>query len=130
MNVDKQTEIYNKGFKAGQEHIEPSSKTIKMIEEIKAMISNSYSNRELDGFHDRILEELTQIKTQTTATNGRLRSTEKRQATFMGGLIVLSIVVVPILVWALSELVGLSNIEYRIQNGIQQELSQYEITIQ
>jgi len=83
-----------------------------------------YTNRELrEKWHD-LYGTLQRIEIQTTATNGRVDALERWKYLGMGATSVLSFLVVPILVWALSILV---NMDSRIQLSIDRALSTYEI---
>lgn len=83
-----------------------------------------YTNRELrEKWHD-ISGDLQEIKTQTTRTNGRVTALEQWKYVGMGATGILSFLVVPILVWALSILV---NMDQRIQQSVDRALSVYEI---
>lgn len=109
-----------------------------------------FSNREIqelfkaaderaDAFHSQLTQHMTsfeldvrgslaRIEMQTTKHNGRMTSIERWQYMFIGGIGVLTVIVVPLLVWALSVL---SNIDGRIQESTQravdQALSAYDI---
>lgn len=86
-----------------------------------------YTNREIrEKWHD-IATDLQEIKMQTTRTNGRVTTLEQWKYIGMGATSVLSFLVVPILVWALSILVGM---DARIQQSVDRALSAYEISKQ
>lgn len=67
---------------------------------------------------------LEKILIQTTTTNGRVTALEKWQYTSMGAVGVLSIIVVPILCWALWVLV---NIQGQVHNAVDDALQAYDI---
>lgn len=85
-----------------------------------------YTNREIDTIinglsvrlDDRLTEQdktLARIETQTIKTNGSVASIQKWRERSMGGVIVAGILIIPILGWALTQLVG---IDTKIQNDI------------
>ncbi len=83
-----------------------------------------YSNREIrEKWHD-ISNDLQDIKLQTKMTNGRVTIIERWQYTFMGGLGVLTFIVVPLLAWALYTL---SNINETVHKSVDEALSAYNI---
>lgn len=84
-----------------------------------------YSKREVDNFHGDIRKDLKDIKTQTTLHNGRMSTMEKWQAYMTGGMTVLTLIVVPILGWALWVLI---NIQGQVHNAVDDALSAYNIT--
>lgn len=60
--------------------------------------TGNYSNRELDHFFGDIKSSLKRIEEQVTKTNGRVSSLEKWRWMVVGGLMVLSAIVLPIVV--------------------------------
>lgn len=95
-----------------------------------------YSNRELrEKWHDlgndvqqvtRSLElGFKRVQDRQDTANGRVSSLEQWKYTGMGAVTVLSFLVVPLLIWALSVLVS---IDGRIQTAIDRALSAYEIS--
>lgn len=90
-----------------------------------------YSNREIrEKWHD-ITNDLQNILTQTTKTNGSVADINKWRERMNGGATVagifMSIVVLPILGWALYVLVNLPN---TVHEAVDQALSVYDITNQ
>ena len=105
-----------------------------------------FSNREIkelfkaaddraDAFHEKLTEKmdtfevdvrqsLSRIELQTTQHNGRMTKVEKWQSYISGGMTVLTIIVVPILAWALWVLV---NIQGQVHNAVDDALSAYNI---
>lgn len=87
-----------------------------------------YSNREIQEKWNDIASTLQEIKTQTKLTNGRVTSLEKWQYTVIGGVAVLTLIVVPLLGWALYIL---SNIQSQVTTAAHQAvddaLSAYDI---
>lgn len=85
-----------------------------------------YTNRELrEKWHD-IANDLQNIILQTTKTNGRVTLLEQWKYVGMGATGVLSFLVIPILIWALSILV---NMDSRIQSSVDRALSAYEVQV-
>lgn len=84
-----------------------------------------YSPREIrEKWHD-IANDLQTIIDQTTKTNGRVTALEQWKYIGMGATSILSFLVIPILIWALSILI---NMDQRIQQSVDRALSVYEIT--
>lgn len=85
-----------------------------------------YTNREIrEKWHD-IANKLQDIKLQTTATNGRVTNLERWQYTFIGGISILTLIVVPLLAWALYVL---SNINDTVHKSVDSALSAYDIQV-
>lgn len=85
---------------------------------------------EIKGIVGGIKEDVTEIKTQVKATNGKVRSLEIWRSFILGGLAILGILVVPVLIWALTSLLGIGNIDTKVQSALQYELSKYEVIIE
>lgn len=66
-------------------------------------MATDYSKREIDGFLQRIDEKLDRIETQTTKTNGNVRTLQIWRAYLTGGLAILSILIVPIILIMVAE---------------------------
>lgn len=81
-----------------------------------------YMKREIDEKFEDIKDSLDRIEIQTTKHNGRLTSVEKMQYLAIGGVSVLSVVVIPILGWALFVLV---NVNTTVDKQVAQALSVY-----
>lgn len=84
--------------------------------------------------HDRIHTELLttleknsqEIKTRLDVANGRTKTNERIIAMAQGGLIILSMILVPMLGWALYELV---NMHGTVVDIIEKELSTYQFEL-
>lgn len=61
------------------------------------MKEEEYSKREIDTFMDEITATLGRIETQTTKTNGSVRSLQVWRGFITGGLAILAIIVIPLL---------------------------------
>lgn len=89
-----------------------------------AIEDHPYMNRELDEMFGDIKGSMSRIETQTIRTNGRVTVIERWQYSFMGGIAVLTIIVVPLLAWALYVL---SNIQETVHKSVDEALSAYDI---
>lgn len=85
----------------------------------------AYSNREIDEKWQDIANSLSRIEIQTTTTNGRVKTLEKWMYLVMGGTGVLSLIVIPILSWALFTLV---NIDSKVHAAVDEALSAYQVS--
>lgn len=83
-----------------------------------------YSNREIDEKWRDISATLTRIEEQTVKTNGRVGALERWKYIGMGATSVLTLIVVPILAWALWVLV---NIQGQVHSAVDDALSAYDI---
>lgn len=86
-----------------------------------------YSNREIREKWHETANTLQEIRIQTKATNGRVTELEKWQYISMGAVAVISVIVVPLLAWALYVL---SNIQQTVHTSVDQALSAYNIKAQ
>ena len=85
-----------------------------------------YLNREIDEKWKDITDSLSRIEAQTTKTNGRVTALEMWKNVEVGAISILTFLVVPVLIWALSILV---NMDARIQQSVDRALSAYEIIV-
>lgn len=86
------------------------------------------TNRELMHFIKDIKENVSDIKFQTTTTNGKVAEIQKWKERMMGGIYVIMIILLPILSWALYQI---STIDQKVQNGVSTVLSnEYNIKTQ
>ncbi len=81
-----------------------------------------YTNRELREKWHSIANDVQGILNQTTKTNGRVTALEKWQYTSIGAISILSLIVVPVLLWALTVLM---NVDTKIQESVDKALSTY-----
>lgn len=88
------------------------------------MNEEPYQNREIREMFNDLKEGQVRIEEQTTKHNGRMTALEKWQYISMGGLSVLTVIVVPILSWALWVLV---NINTEVHKAVDEALSAYNI---
>lgn len=83
-----------------------------------------FMNREIREMFDDVKNGLDRIERQTIATNGRVTQLERWKYVGMGATSVLTLIVVPILAWALWILV---NIQGQVHQAVDQALSAYQI---
>jgi len=67
------------------------------------MTNQPYNKREIDEFHDHINENLKEIKLQVTVTNGRLKKLENWRSFVVGGLSVITLLIVPIILYLVTQ---------------------------
>lgn len=113
-----------------QSAISPMTEILRELQhklaDVKDLIEERYSNREIDEKHHGIEKTLERILDQTTATNGAVGRIQKWKERVMGATYILGFIVLPILTWALLQVV---NIGDSIEEGIQNELSNYNVKI-
>ena len=63
------------------------------------IVEDDYTNRELNMCFEQITEKLDLIHTQTVKTNGRVGRLENWQNRIIGGMVAISALAVPILVY-------------------------------
>lgn len=80
----------------------------------------------MDVFESNTSTTLAEIRVQTKLTNGRVTAAERWQYVFTGGLSVLTLIVVPLLAWALYTLAGIQN---TVNTSVNQALSAYDIKV-
>lgn len=88
------------------------------------MPEEPFKNREILEMFGDVQRGISRIEAQTTKTNGRVNSLEKWRYISMGGISVLTTIVVPILAWALWILV---NIQTQVHTAVDDALSAYNI---
>jgi cellobiose-specific phosphotransferase system component IIC len=88
------------------------------------MSEEPYKNREINEMFEDVQSTLGRIEEQTKKTNGRVTELEKWKYASMGATGILSVIVVPILAWALYTLV---NINHDIHQAIDEALQAYSI---
>ncbi len=94
------------------------------------MTRETYTKSEIDLMHKPMHDKLDKILAQTIKTNGRVGRLEVWRGYITGGLAILSILLVPILIWSIIQMFSLSNIDEKISSALQQELNKYEVTIE
>lgn len=93
-------------------------------------MDSPYTNREIKEMFNDLKDGQDRIESQVKLTNGRVTTLEKWRYTMVGGIAVLSMVVVPILGWSLYTLVNLQDkINIATSTAIAQVLSTYEVQI-
>lgn len=98
----------------------------------------AYTNRELDAKFKRVEEVITEtgrdlnvtlnrIEVQTTTTNGRVNRLENWRSFQAGALAVITLIVIPLLGWALWKL---STLDDQVQAAVNKSLAGYEVRIE
>lgn len=67
-------------------------------------LSEPYSKREIDQLHTGLHEKLDSILSEARKTNGRIGKLEQWRSFITGGLAVLSVLVVPVLIYVIRQL--------------------------
>tara|TARA_R100000501_G_C2628858_1_gene123242 strand:- start:2428 stop:2751 length:324 start_codon:yes stop_codon:yes gene_type:complete len=92
-----------------------------------------YTKNEIDLMHEPMIEKLDEILVETKKTNGRMSRLERWRSFIGGGLAVLSLVIIPLLIWAFSLVVDMSKIinnqDDIIKETVRQEINHYEKSI-
>lgn len=83
-----------------------------------------YRNREIKEMIDDVRNSLQRIEVQTTTTNGRVSKLENWKHFITGGMTVITLIIVPLLGWALWVL---ANIQGQVHNAVDSALSAYQI---
>lgn len=83
-----------------------------------------FLNREITEMFTDLRHWMERVETQVKHTNGRVTALERWKYAGVGAISILSIVVLPILSWALYTLVNIHN---EINDAVQQALSVYNI---
>ena len=95
------------------------------------MPNEPFSNREIKEMFSDMCSKLDRIEAQTNRTNGRVSSLEIWRGGMVGGMAVLSVIVVPLLGWALYTLTTINGkVESSTQSAITKVLSAYEVKVQ
>lgn len=109
------------GLKVGKEHQQPSPETTRRFDSIEGTIRDlgvTVANM------SNSIALLPEIKRQVIYTNGRVMGNTAWRWYTAGGLAIVAILVVPVLFWAVYELV---NIDDRIQSSVHSALQAYDI---
>lgn len=88
------------------------------------MPEEPFKNREIVEMFNDLKESNKRIEDQVKVTNGRVTQLERWKYIGMGATSVLTLIVVPILAWALWVLV---NIQGQVHNAVDDALSAYNI---
>ena len=83
-----------------------------------------YSNREISAMFHEVKEIVTRVEDQTKKTNGRVTELEKGRWIAIGAMMVITLMIIPILSWALYTLV---NIKETVHSSVDEALSAYEV---
>lgn len=84
-----------------------------------------FTNREITEKWNDLSDTLKRIEDQTVRTNGRVSALEKWMYVAIGGMGVISVVLVPLFGWMLK---SVTTTDDRIQEAVQEALQAYEIT--
>jgi len=87
-------------------------------------MTSGFNKEAIEETHLRIFETLRRVEAQTVKINGTVAELQKWKYISMGAVMVLSILVVPLLSWALYTL---ANINVDIQRAVDEALEDYEI---
>lgn len=90
------------------------------------MPEEPFKNREILEMVTDVRGSLQRIEVQTSVTNGRVSKLENWRWFITGGMTIITVVVIPILAWALWVLI---NIPSQIHAGVNEALSAYDIQI-
>lgn len=88
------------------------------------MTDTPYQNREIKEMFGDMEKALGRIEAQTTATNGRVSKLENWKYFISGGMSIITVIVVPLLAWALYVLV---NIQGQVHSAVDEALAAYNI---
>jgi hypothetical protein len=88
------------------------------------MSEEPFKNREIIEMFNDVKQKLDDIVIQTTKHNGRMTTVERNQAYAAGGISVLTLIVIPMLAWAMWTLANISDI---VHNSVDQAVSAYHI---
>lgn len=117
--IDKQTEAAQAVERARIQQMEKSNRESegRIIQSFKETLTERpYLNREIDARfedmngtiasnHDAVMNMIGEVLTQTKKTNGSVASLKVWRGILTGGLSVISVIVLPLLGWALIEIV-------------------------
>lgn len=88
------------------------------------MAEGQYSTRELEHYFGDIRKDIKEIKEQTIKTNGRVNKLENWRWLLTGGMLIISMMVIPLLVYIFNSVVN-SPID-----KLTKILSNYEVTVE
>jgi hypothetical protein len=103
-NPDIANEIYNSGVQEGQSHLEPSPKTMDCIHTIMEnykVLLEKFDNlkQAVDRNFSSNQEAHDEIKAYQQYTNGRVKSLEIWRSFILGGLSIITLLVLPMIVY-------------------------------
>lgn len=84
-----------------------------------------FTNREITEKWNDLSDTLKRIEDQTVRTNGRVSALEKWMYVAIGGMGVISVVLVPLFGWMLK---SVTTTDDRIQQEVEEALQAYDIT--
>lgn len=95
------------------------------------MPDEPFSNREIKEMFNDMCTKLDRIELQTNRTNGRVSSLEVWKGGIVGGISVLTVIVIPLLSWAMYTLSTFQNeVQTSTQMALDRTLSAYDVKIQ
>ena len=95
------------------------------------MPNEPFSNREIKEMFGELCSKLDRIETQTQKINGRVSSLEIWKGGIVGGILVLTVIVIPLLGWALYTLATFrQEVQDSTQVALDRALSAYEVKVQ
>jgi hypothetical protein len=86
--------------------------------------------QKMDEKHEDIMIFLTDIKAQTTKTNGRVSALEKWQSYAQGACAVIILLLVPVAIYFIQQTLSQASLHDEIQQAVADALSAYEVQIQ
>ncbi len=94
------------------------------------MNESSYLNREIDEKFGEIHGKLDSILAQTTKTNGRVNALENWRWLLIGGMTVVTGLVIPLVITIWNQNVGNARVDEAVSKALEKTLSAYNIEVQ
>lgn len=88
-------------------------------------MEGQYTTRELEHYFTDFKSDLTEIKQQVTKTNGRVNNLENWRWLLTGGMVIITLMVIPLVIYIYNN----SNMK-SVEEGLRNALSAYEIEAQ